>query len=108
MIFLRVSLANTWCQRVLGWMGKKDFKSDDALLIPNCRRVHTFFMRRPIDVVFLDQKKMAIAIIATLPPWHVSPLFSTANHSLELPAGRAAELQIKPGTIINFVGVDSL
>jgi len=102
MIFLRVEVAKTWWKRVHGWIGKKDFKLDDALLIPNCRRVHTFFMKRPIDVVFLDREKMVVAVVAPLIPWRVSPYISTASHSLELPSGRAAELQIKPGIVINF------
>src|SRR3954469_24048611 len=33
-----------------------------ALLIPNCRSVHTFGMRFPIDVVFLDERGRALRV----------------------------------------------
>jgi hypothetical protein len=33
-----------------------------ALLIPGCRSVHTFGMRFPIDVVFLDERGRALRI----------------------------------------------
>jgi hypothetical protein len=33
-----------------------------ALLIPHCRSVHTFGMRFPIDVVFLDERGRALRI----------------------------------------------
>ena len=33
-----------------------------ALLIPDCRSVHTFGMRFPIDVVFLDERGRALRV----------------------------------------------
>jgi hypothetical protein len=40
--------------RLLGLAGLRRLPADRALLLPRCRSVHTFGMRFPIDVVFLD------------------------------------------------------
>lgn len=107
MIFLNALIADTWLKRVCGWMGKCDFKQDDALFFPHCRLVHTFFMRRPIDVVFLDREKKVVAV-RSLAPWRVSPFISTASGCLELPVNRAAELGLVLGEMVNLNIVDIL
>lgn len=42
-----------------------------ALLIPNCRSVHTFGMRFPIDVVFLDERGRTLRVERSVPPRRV-------------------------------------
>jgi uncharacterized protein len=44
---------------------------DHALLIPNCRSVHTFGMRFPIDVTFLDERGKALRHARNVPPRRV-------------------------------------
>lgn len=39
-----------------------------ALLIPRCRSVHTFGMRFPLDLVWLDRKGRVVAIDRRVPP----------------------------------------
>jgi hypothetical protein len=39
-----------------------------ALLIPRCRSIHTFGLRFPIDVVFLDGEGMELDRVDGLPP----------------------------------------
>jgi uncharacterized membrane protein (UPF0127 family) len=53
---LTVHEATTVVARLLGLAFLKRIPSDHALLIPHCRSVHTFGMRFPIDVVFLDEQ----------------------------------------------------
>jgi uncharacterized membrane protein (UPF0127 family) len=38
-----------------------------ALLIPHCRSVHTFGMRFPIDVAFLDERGRALRVERCVP-----------------------------------------
>jgi uncharacterized protein len=40
----------------------------DPLLIPRCRSVHTFGMRFPIDVVFLDGDGCVLRVVERVPP----------------------------------------
>jgi uncharacterized protein len=58
--------------------------------------VHTLFMRFPIDVVFLDRELSVVAVRPDLVPWRTAGARG-AKVSLELAAGEAARLGIKPG-----------
>ncbi len=46
--------ADTLLQRARGLGFRRDMPADEALLIPRCRSVHTFTMRFPIDLTWLD------------------------------------------------------
>lgn len=45
--------------------------ADEALRIPRCRSIHTFGMRFPLDVIFLDADGRAIRVDRDVPPWRV-------------------------------------
>ena len=49
-----VYLAASFRARLLGLVGLREMPPGTALLIPNCSSVHTFGMRFPIHVLFLD------------------------------------------------------
>lgn len=51
---LRLATAGSYWQRGLGLMGVEDLPPGRALAIPRCSSVHTFWMRFPIDLVWLD------------------------------------------------------
>src|SRR3954454_24245606 len=42
-----------------------------ALLIPDCRSVHTFGMRFPIDITFLDERGRALRVVRAVGPRRV-------------------------------------
>jgi uncharacterized membrane protein (UPF0127 family) len=55
-----------------------------------------FFMRFPIDAVFLDRELRIVGIADWLRPWRVA--WRRGAHSvLELPAGEAARRGLRPG-----------
>ena len=58
-----------------------------GLLIPNCRQIHTFFMRFSIDLFFLDKDMNTIKTVRGLKPWKISPFVHNAKFVLEVPAG---------------------
>ena len=53
---LIVHEATTFRARLLGLAFVRPPPADHALLIPHCRSVHTFGMRFPIDVAFVDER----------------------------------------------------
>ncbi len=59
-----------------------------ALFFPRCRSVHTFGMRFPIDVVFLDHHAQPIETHAHVVPNRVLTN-RRARHVIETPAGQA-------------------
>lgn len=60
--------AVTWRARLLGLALLDGLPPQQALLIPRCRSVHTFGMRFPIDVVFLDREGSVARLAREVPP----------------------------------------
>jgi uncharacterized membrane protein (UPF0127 family) len=58
--------------------------------------VHTFFMRFPIDVVFLSRDGEVLRVAAALPAWRTAGA-RKAKAVLELAAGEAERREIRPG-----------
>jgi uncharacterized membrane protein (UPF0127 family) len=82
----QVEAAETFLQRLMGLIGKKSLAKGQGLLLMNCSSVHCFFMRFPIDVVYLD-KDMKVLCVETIRPWHIGSFIKKTKHILELPAG---------------------
>lgn len=80
-------LAQTMKDRMIGLMFSKDIPRGDGLLISPCNSIHTFFMRYPIDVVFLDKNNIVVKFYRSLKAWRITPLFFRSNKVLELRAG---------------------
>jgi uncharacterized protein len=57
-----------------------------GLLLPGCRGVHTFGMRFPLDLVFLDCELRQVSLRRAVPPGRVA-FERRAQAVLELPAG---------------------
>lgn len=64
--------------------------------------MHMFFMRFPIDIVFLDRRGHVLRICHELRPWRLSPAVWRARRALELPAGAAASSSTQPGDLIEL------
>jgi uncharacterized membrane protein (UPF0127 family) len=71
-------------------MGRSSLPPGEALLIRPCSSVHSFFMRFPIDVVFLDREGVVLKVYAPLRPWRASTWVRGARQALEMPAGTLA------------------
>ena len=91
--------------RARGLLGRRGLEPGGGMLIDRAGSVHMFFMRFAIDVVFLARDRTVVGVRHRLTPWRVAG----ARHavaSLELPAGRAAEVGIEKGDSLVFEDVD--
>ena len=61
-------LASSFHARLLGLALLKEMPADCALLLPRCPSVHTFGMRFPIDVMFLDRQGRVLRVERAVPP----------------------------------------
>lgn len=86
MVLNDLKLAETFLQRFLGLMGKTLEKSE-GLMIKPCNSIHCFFMKIPIDVLFLDGDLQVIHKISGMKPWRVSPVIRSALAVIEGPEG---------------------
>ena len=55
---IKVYVLNNIFKRFMGFMFKKDF--DYALCFPRCSSIHTFFMRKNIDVYLTDKNNVIL------------------------------------------------
>jgi uncharacterized membrane protein (UPF0127 family) len=60
----------------------------DGLLIPRCKVVHTFGMRFPLDLVWLDSRQNVLEHRRAIPPRRVA-CCPRASAVLEIPSGSA-------------------
>jgi uncharacterized membrane protein (UPF0127 family) len=92
----RAEKADTSAKRRVGLLQHKSLAAGQGLWIVPCESVHTFFMKFPIDLVYLDKRLRVRKVRHAVPPWRLSACF-TAHSVLELPAGSAAETRTAVG-----------
>ncbi|HEU4979770.1 MAG TPA: DUF192 domain-containing protein [Solirubrobacterales bacterium] len=80
-----VPVATTRRSRLLGLALLRRERAGEGLLIPGCRSVHTFGMRFPLDLLFLDERSRVIELRRELPPRRIARC-SAAAAVLELPS----------------------
>ncbi|MGD0738512.1 MAG: DUF192 domain-containing protein [Terracidiphilus sp.] len=85
----QLTKAHTGATRKKGLLGRESLLPGEGLWIAPCESVHTFFMRFPIDLVYLDRKLKVRKVRHSVGAWRVSACFA-AHSVLELPAGTAA------------------
>ena len=86
-------LARSFVARGRGLMGRATLPESYALIIYPESSIHTFFMRLPIDVLFMDRADCVIGLRETMPPSR--PFAGVApwrgRYVIEMPAGVLAE-----------------
>ncbi len=90
-------LANHFWSRFLGLMGRRSLPDGAGLIIKPSNAIHCFFMRFPIDVVYVDKQNRVVDIDHAMKPWRVGRPRRSAHYVIELPAGQAAAAQTEPG-----------
>ncbi len=92
----RCEVAERTIPRMRGLLGRDGLGPGEGMLINPAPSVMTFFMRFPIDVVFIDKSQTIVKIAHSLRPWRTAGA-RKASAALELPAGTAAALDLEPG-----------
>jgi hypothetical protein len=67
---VEILVARSPLARLLG-LALRRRPPDHALLLPRCRSVHTFGMRFPLDLVWLDRDGRVLRVDEAVPPWRV-------------------------------------
>lgn len=98
----RAEDAITFWSRLRGLMGRPTLAVGEALHIEPCNSIHMFFMRFPIDAVFLSRDRKVVKVLKAIPPWRVSGIYRGARSVLELPAGVAELSGTSEGDQLRF------
>jgi uncharacterized membrane protein (UPF0127 family) len=92
----RCVLADNPWTRLKGLLGRRGLDDGEGLLIKPTGSIHMFFMRFPIDAVFLDRELRVLKVAAELKPWRMAAK-KGAKQVLELGAGEAARRGVELG-----------
>lgn len=100
----RAQVASSPWSRFWGLMGRREMPPGSGLLITPCSSIHMFFMRFPIDVIFLDRDNTVVKIVHAIKPWRMA-MGGGGKKALELPAGVAAATGTEPGDQLTFTDI---
>jgi uncharacterized membrane protein (UPF0127 family) len=92
----RCTLARNPITRMRGLLGRRGLAQGEGLLLQPAGSIHTFFMRFPIDAVFLDRSGSVVDVVRRLKPWRAATRLR-ARAVLELAAGEAERLTLRVG-----------
>jgi uncharacterized membrane protein (UPF0127 family) len=91
-----VELALTRAARRRGLLGRDGLEPGRAMLIAPCSSIHTWFMRFPIDVIFVTRDGRVVKTRAAMPAWRLA-VAPGAYAVVELPAGAIAKSHVGIG-----------
>ena len=92
----RCTLADSPVTRLRGLLGRDGLEQGEGLLLRPASSIHTFFMRFPIDAVFLDRSLVVLGIADGIEPWRAASQRG-AKAILELPAGESSRRGLAVG-----------
>ena len=101
----RCTVAETPLRRMKGLLGRSELPVEEGLLLRPGSSIHTFFMRFPIDAVFLDRDLVVRKVADNMRPWRLA--FARGAHSvLEIAAGESRRRGLAPGQKLVAAPVD--
>jgi uncharacterized membrane protein (UPF0127 family) len=92
-----LQIAETFWTRAKGLLGRKSINENQALWIKPCRDIHTFFMKFPIDCVFLDKNMQVYNIVENVTPFKIIGPFWKASSVIEFKSGFSNMKNLKVG-----------
>lgn len=98
----QVEMAEGLLARMKGLLGRKALGAGAGMCIKPCTGIHTFGMKFPIDVIFLDTDNKVLAVHGNLRPNHMTPVRLDAASVLELPAGVIESTSTAVGDTLEF------
>jgi len=88
--------------RMKGLLGRDCLSADESILLRPCTQIHMFFMRFPIDAVFLDTDNQILHIEHSIQPWGISKWVRKSAAVLECQAGSCEAGDLSVGDQIQF------
>ncbi|WP_030232855.1 MULTISPECIES: DUF192 domain-containing protein [unclassified Streptomyces] len=99
-VVVPLEIATSYRARTRGLLGRDAV--DGAMLLSPAGSVHTFRMRMPIDVAYLDRRLRVIAV-RTMPPGRLGMPRVRARHVVEAMAGAMSEWGMREGVRVEVV-----
>ncbi len=102
MLLDNVRIANSFFSRLKGLLEVERLEVGQGLIITPCNSIHTFGMKFPIDVAFVDKNHVVIHIMANIPSGKISPIVKGAKYVIEARAGEYNAKNLEVGDKIEI------
>lgn len=89
-----VGVASTAWERARGLLGVNTLTA--GLWLSPCNSIHMWFMKIPLDIVYLDKEQRVLRCVENLKPWQLSACWK-AKSVIEMPAGWVAQTGLLAG-----------
>lgn len=96
--------ARTARARMKGLLGREGLAEGGGMVIEPCTSIHMFFMKFPLDVLFVDSRGLVLRAIERLRPWGLTRFYPRASYAAELPAGTIARTGTREGDTVLLTG----
>jgi uncharacterized membrane protein (UPF0127 family) len=93
----KVIMAGRFFTRLRGLAFQAELPPDTGLLLYPCNAIHTFWMRFPLDLVFLDRNGRVLYCQEAVIPNQILPSVKQGYYVLEAAAGFLKEHRIQYG-----------
>ena len=101
-IIENLKLAYSFMKRLKGLMFDKQMQPQSGVHIKPCTSVHTFFMKFPIDVIYVDKEMRIVGLEQSLKPGEIGKRYKNVHSVIELEAGKILELGIIVGQTLKI------
>lgn len=98
----QVIKAGNFFARLVGLVNFKSLGTKAAFYIEPCSGVHTFGMKYPIDIVFLNSKGQVVKVTRDLKPNRITHIIPSASRVLEFPSNILKDKLIKTGDVLEI------
>ncbi len=99
----KVHMATGFFKRLAGLIGKPYIAGYEFWCFPHCQQIHTFGMRFPIDVVFINKNREVVELLENLQPWRISKKVKGSFAVLEMSVGGVKRCSLTVGQKVNFL-----
>ena len=100
-------VADRFWSRLKGLIGRTSLAPGQGLLIRPSKGVHMWFMRFPIDVIYVGEGDRVVDVDENMRPWAIGRPRAAARYVIEVPAGTVAATHTRPGDQLEIVPVES-
>jgi len=95
-----VTVMDSFGRRMKGLLGRRRLRQGEGVVLRPSWSVHTWFMRFPIDLLFIDRDGRVLRAAENVGPFRFVSGGRGARRTIELPAGTIANAKVAPGATL--------
>lgn len=102
LLLTRALLADSFWLRLRGLLGRSSLEQGEGLILVGEKSIHTFFMKFPIDVLYVDKNYRVIRTDARMVPYRLGPFVAQSAYVVEMSVGTISNTATEVGDQLTF------